>query len=128
MASPVLFISGPSSLFTPGNLSKENTGSLIAKPLSFLSKVKFFNFFAQHYFGRNIQIWDLICLGNEWVCSGCTGICFNNKNLIVFYGKLNIYKSLNVQFPCNFSAYSSMVCTINGDKLNGGNTALLSPL
>ena len=29
MASPVLFISGPNSLFTPGNFSKLNTGSLI---------------------------------------------------------------------------------------------------
>jgi len=32
MASPVDFISGPSSLLTPGNLLKENTGSLMAKP------------------------------------------------------------------------------------------------
>src|SRR5688500_13710143 len=30
IASPVLFISGPSSLLTPGNLLKENTGSLMA--------------------------------------------------------------------------------------------------
>ena len=46
MASPVDFISGPSSLFTPGNLLKENTGSFIAKPLSFFSKVKSFSFFS----------------------------------------------------------------------------------
>ncbi len=31
MASPVLFISGPNSLFTPGNLSKLNTGYISYK-------------------------------------------------------------------------------------------------
>ena len=33
MDSPVDFISGPSSLFTLGNLLKENTGTLIAYPV-----------------------------------------------------------------------------------------------
>src|SRR5580658_184059 len=40
MASPVDFISGPSSLLTPGNLLKLKTGSLIANPFSFFSNVK----------------------------------------------------------------------------------------
>src|ERR1700744_4172811 len=40
IASPVDFISGPSSIFTPGNLLKLNTGSLMANPSSFFSKVK----------------------------------------------------------------------------------------
>ena len=34
IASPVDFISGPSSLVTSGNLSHENTGSFTAKPVS----------------------------------------------------------------------------------------------
>jgi hypothetical protein len=34
MASPVLFISGPNSLFTPGNLSKLNTGFISSKSVN----------------------------------------------------------------------------------------------
>src|SRR6476659_7838353 len=46
IASPVDFISGPSSLLTPGNFSKLNTGSFIANPRSFFSNLKSFNFFS----------------------------------------------------------------------------------
>ena len=40
IASPVDFISGPSSLFTLGNLLNENTGSLMAQPSSLYSVSK----------------------------------------------------------------------------------------
>src|SRR5579863_6250640 len=43
IASPVDFISGPSSLLTPGNLSKLKTGSFIAYPFNFFSNLKSFN-------------------------------------------------------------------------------------
>src|SRR5690606_456195 len=46
IASPVDFISGPSCLSTSGNLEKENTGSLIAHPVSLRSIVKSFSLFS----------------------------------------------------------------------------------
>ena len=46
MLSPVLFISGPSFLFTLGNLLKEKTGSLIAYPVYVGLKSKSYTLFS----------------------------------------------------------------------------------
>ena len=46
IASPVDFISGPSSLFTSGNLSNENTGIFIAYPIFLGLKLKSVTFFS----------------------------------------------------------------------------------
>ena len=97
IASPVDFISGPSSLFTPGNLSKLNTGSLMAYPLRFFTKLKSFNLlFPQHDFCRYIEIRNLISFGDKRSCPGCPRIGFDHIHFSVFDRKLYIDQSPDI--------------------------------
>ena len=71
MASPVDFISGPKRLSTFGNLLKENTGTLIAYPLSLGLKVKSFQGMgSQHDLSGVIHIGNLMSLGYKGNCPG----------------------------------------------------------
>ena len=100
MASPVDFISGPSSLLTPGNLLKLKTGSLMAKPFSFFSNVKSVSLWrADHDLGGDIEIGYLVSLGNKRGRPGRPGIGFDHEDLIVFDRELDIDQALYPEGP-----------------------------